>query len=372
MDTTCEALYNALRSDHISLALINLDGLSSRVVSEYPKRGAVGTRITADNPIQNQLRDEHQPITVTDHTAETDRIQAARAMVGDLGIKSLLLLPLLDTRAGYIGSISMGVERADHIFTADQIDIARTISSQIAVSLQNIRLLQSTQHQAAQLEQIAVFSRAVQRTLDVPELLEIGLTNIGRIISADHMAVIIQDTVNNRLRTVAWTDDTGAVQVNMQGGPAVSLEGTTAGRVWESKEPIHVTDLQHERDLSFTYRGDVRTVMAAPIRTRGVMIGIIELGHTMPDAYQPTDNTVFRQIVNQLAVAIENAESYAQSQRLAKSKALVNEISSQLQRQTEIDRLLGVTMHELGKALGARRARIHLSADAISEDIETE
>jgi GAF domain-containing protein len=372
MDTTCEALHTALRGDHISLALLNLDGQSSKVVSEYPKRGAVGTGISAENPIQTRLREAHRSITITNQTAEPDQLQAARGLVGNLGMNALLLLPLLDTRAGYIGSISMGVEREGYTFTEDQIDIARTITSQIAVSLQNIRLLQSTQHQATQLEQIATFSRAVQQTLDVAELLEIGLTNIGRIISADHMSVLINDTLTNRLRMVAWKEDTDEVQVNMQGGPVVDLEGTTAGRVWESKQSIFITDLQAEKDLTFTHRDDVRTVMASPIRTRGVIIGIIELGHTRPDAYQTMDNTVFRQIVNQLAVAIENAESYAQSQRLAKSKALVNEISSQLQRQTEIDRLLGVTMHELGKALGARRARIRLSADAISEDVERE
>jgi len=50
-----------------------------------------------------------------------------------------------------------------------------------------------------------------------------------------------------------------------------------------------------------------------------------------------------------------------QSQRLARSKALVNDISSQLQQQMEIEQLLDVTINELGKALGARKARIHLA-----------
>jgi GAF domain-containing protein len=69
---------------------------------------------------------------------------------------------------------------------------------------------------------------------------------------------------------------------------------------------------------------------------------------------------------NQLAVAIANAETYSQSQKLARNKVLANEIIAQLQRQTDVNSILSVTAQELGKALGAKHARIRLGMDVPS------
>ena len=73
---------------------------------------------------------------------------------------------------------------------------------------------------------------------------------------------------------------------------------------------------------------------------------------------------LFRQMTDQLAVAIENAEAYTQSQRQARNEALVNDIATRLQRQTDVQSMLDITLSEMGKALGARRARIRLATPA--------
>ena len=89
--------------------------------------------------------------------------------------------------------------------------------------------------------------------------------------------------------------------------------------------------------------------------------------------YQPVDYSIikgplgneaaFQQMSNQVAVALSNANAYARSQKVAQNKALANEIVAELQQQTEVESILQVTARELGKALGAKRARIRLSAD---------
>lgn len=43
-----------------------------------------------------------------------------------------------------------------------------------------------------------------------------------------------------------------------------------------------------------------------------------------------------------------------------RQKALVNDISNQLQQQSDMEQVLAITLNELGKALGAKRARIRL------------
>jgi GAF domain-containing protein len=108
----------------------------------------------------------------------------------------------------------------------------------------------------------------------------------------------------------------------------------------------------------------MRAALVELIFSRGVALGVVEIASKGATTYSETDVVIFKQVVNQIGIAIENAQAYMQSQRIARSKALVNEISTQLQRQVDIDSILNVTASELGRALGARRARIRLATQS--------
>src|SRR5690606_10316041 len=105
----------------------------------------------------------------------------------------------------------------------------------------------------------------------------------------------------------------------------------------------------------------VRSIMIAPIRFRGRGAGLIEVGSRHLHPYSETDVALFQQMITQFAVALENSEAYAQSQRAAKNQALVNAITAQLQRHSDAQQMMEAAIEELGKALGARRARVRLA-----------
>jgi hypothetical protein len=81
---------------------------------------------------------------------------------------------------------------------------------------------------------------------------------------------------------------------------------------------------------------------------------------------------LLQQMITQFAVALENAGAYAQSQRAAKNQALVNDITAQLQRNSDVQRMMEITLEELSKALGARRARARLSVQTDGQSSEAE
>jgi GAF domain-containing protein len=71
-----------------------------------------------------------------------------------------------------------------------------------------------------------------------------------------------------------------------------------------------------------------------------------------------------QQLCSQLAIALDNTEAFERSQRIARHKALANQIATRLQEQMEIEGILSTTIHELGRAVRARRARIRLGLQA--------
>ncbi|MBC7871718.1 MAG: GAF domain-containing protein [Chitinophagaceae bacterium] len=363
LDQTCQALVNALRIGHASIALMDDARQSAFVISEYPDMAAVGMEISPDNKLQAELRREMRPIVVNTANPDPRLQQNLLATLEKMGIVKLVLLPLVDARGEYIGTVTLDIFDENFQIDPNTLDIARTITAQIGVSLQNIRLLGDSQKQAQQFQQIAALGQLLQSTLEIDDILKIALTSITRIVSADHISVIMFDAAQNRLQAIASRD--GDILWVDRSGKAVEINGTTAGRVWRTGEGLRIGDLQKESQLRHTSREDVFSVMAQPIFARGVVLGLVEIASHLRDVYDATTAAIFQQLVSQLSVALENADAYGQSQRVAKSKALINDISSQLQRQVELEQMLDVTMSELGKALGARRARIRLSTPAL-------
>jgi GAF domain-containing protein len=367
-DNTCSSLYNVLGVDHINVTLYERSTNASQVISEYPDHASVGEIYSLDDPVQARLLTEKTPIIVEDITRSEINAKMFSALK-KIGIKTLILLPLLTSDEEFVGTIGLHFAGEGRI-PPETIDIARTLTSQIIIAMQNIQLLDASRRQAERMERIATFSRSVQASLEVEELLQTGIQGVREIIPSDYASVILYDVVAGRPRRVAWQEFPSRIVVSLQGGSFVDLPATTSGTVWKTQEMLFVPDHQSLGSLQFSGSRHVRSSLSVPIFSRGVIRGVMELGNNHHSAYTITDRFILQQLVNQLAIAVENAEAYQQSQRVAQSKALVNDISIKLQQQTSIEQILNVTMNELGQALGAKRGRIRLTPDGLNKNDE--
>ncbi|MDX2077677.1 MAG: GAF domain-containing protein [bacterium] len=359
MDKTVRALVDALNVDHAGVTLLTDGGDKAVVVSEYPKFGTLGLTFSAkDDEFQRKLRNQTQPIIVNNIETSGEISSETRDLLRKTNIKSIAILPLIDVRAGFIGSVGLDLYDEKHIFTSTMVDFARTITSQMAVTIQNIRLLQNTRRQARQMEAIAGFSQSLQAVLDIKELFYVALQNTQQVLSADRMMVLLFNATSNQWHRIASADG-ARVTVNMDDETLVPLDYTTGGQVIKTQRMFSGNDLG-KSDYKFTFDETMNSAISLPLMVRGVHVGVVEIGNHKSNAYTNTDSAIFQQLVSQMGIGLENAETYSQSQRLAKSKALVNDISSQLQQQSDIDQILSVTLNELGKAIGAKRARIRL------------
>lgn len=377
MEDSAQALVNALRLDHAMLVLINPDGSSATVVGEYPPGDLLNTRLDVNDLLQTEVRRFRNPVHISSISGHPEISETLRKGFEDLNLKSTTLIPLVDLRDQYIGLASLASETAGRTLTSENLDVARTITAQTIASYQNVRQLRNTQAQARQLQQLADFSQSIQSRLDVPSILDTVAVETPLILQLDHLEVLLYDSVSEKLYLAAEYDSSKGgkltfdtvVSATIGGyesvpGRLVTLDGTTAERAWFSRSPLHIRDVARETNLRHTLRPELRSALVELIFSRGVALGVVEIASKAASAYSETDIVIFKQVVNQIGIAIENAQAYMQSQRVARSKALVNEISTQLQRQVDIDSILNVTASELGRALGARRARIRLATQS--------
>jgi GAF domain-containing protein len=356
---SAQVLVRAVGVDHCGIVIFDESNDSAYVLGEYPRNGIAGMSIdTLTDPVNLELRRTKAAVLISagNWDVDTKTIQ----LLQRINAHTLFAIPLIDVRGNMIGSVGLEMHEEGRTFTSDMIALAQTMTAQLAIGLQNVRLLQEAQRRAEQLQRVAVFSQSVQATLDMVSIYEIAVAESTTMIAFDHLNIVQYDTERDQLRIVAQ-HYRGKTHVDLQNGPLVSIEGTPIGQVWVSRQLTYIPDMKANTDLRHSYV-ETRSLLVAPIFSRGLVRGAVEAGSQRVNAYNEADAAVFQQMVNQLTIAIENAEAYAQSQKLAQTKALAGEISAKLQRQVEMERMLDIAARELGKALGAKRARIRLGA----------
>jgi GAF domain-containing protein len=365
LDQSARVLTEAVGVEHCGIVLLNPQQTIGTVASEYPSLGTLGSQIDmSNNELFRLIQETRQPVIVNDLENDQRIIPATRELMQKLGIRAVAFLPLI-VQDRIFGSIGLDITSFERTFSLEMVNIAQTITTQLAIGLQNARLLSDTQHRADQLQRITAFSQSVQATLDLTNIFNLMLAQSAEMLPQDHISIALYDTAQSQLRTVAQYAD-GVTSVTLSGIESVPIKGHIA-KVWETWQLVHIEDARSAPEKIET-KANLRALMVAPMVTRGRIMGIVSVGSARAFAYTETDVAVFQQIVNQLSVAIENAEAFRQSQRVAKNESLVNDISTQLQRQMDIHSMLDVTVNELGKVLGARRARIRLGTNAPSAD----
>jgi GAF domain-containing protein len=76
------------------------------------------------------------------------------------------------------------------------------------------------------------------------------------------------------------------------------------------------------------------------------------------------DVDLLESIASQVAVALLNARSYAESESRANREILINQINSKILRTTRVEQALQVAIREVGRAVDAQRTSILLDIES--------
>ncbi len=142
---------------------------------------------------------------------------------------------------------------------------------------------------------------------------------------------------------------------------AAQVGGTTRGASgWtpRQKEAIQTGNVVTETT-------DGKVTFAVPVKLRNEILGAVEWTVEERRFNQSLLQTAV-ELVDRLALAIDNARLFEQSRRLVARERLVNEISRKLTTQTDVRQILQVAVRELGQALGTPETQISLNISETS------
>jgi GAF domain-containing protein len=356
-------LVGLLGIDHATVLLNEPEGVYGRVVSEFPEHGVVGQRIElASNPLIAQIMQSPEHIGhITDAQNDPRLPQPFREILATLGTQAMLVLPLM-VNGELIGTVGLDIYRKDQAFTDEMIVLAQAIITQMSVSVQNIRLLQQSEERVGQLQNVAALAQALHASLQLDAILNAMLTETPKLFPVDHMIIALYDPVVEQLKAVGQYE-VKRITIDLTHAPFVPIDTTLIGDVWRDGTPLRIDNTAQAGVRLRLQDARVRSVMVAPISLRDRLVGVTYIASLRSHAYTPADAALLEQVNGQLASAIENSEALAESQRAARSQAIVNTITAHLQQSSDLEEMITAAAQELGRALGARRARVVLTAD---------
>ncbi|MGB7341233.1 MAG: GAF domain-containing protein [Phototrophicaceae bacterium] len=358
LQKTSDILLDITDVDHVGIVM--REGDQAYVVSEAPSQGFIAYSIEmgADS-IHSLLEKTRVPIIVPDVEKDDVLPSLTKKSLIESNIQSIVILPMFDENDQLMGSVGL-----DYFSKRDNIDeniveIAQTVVTQVALSLQNIRLLSESQQKAQQLEQLTNFGQSLRAYLTLEEILQTTLNYAPSVIGAEYTSILLYDRSHNTIRNSAryFQDES---KITLDGTSITESDNSIALQAWTTHETVHINDLHAGWDWKHPLERELQSLVALPLRLAGVMLGVLEIGSLQAHHFNTTDLATMQQISNQLAIALSNATAYAQSQQVARNKTQANDIIAKLQQQLEVGDILNVTIQELGKAIGAKKARIRL------------
>ncbi len=96
--------------------------------------------------------------------------------------------------------------------------------------------------------------------------------------------------------------------------------------------------------------GSQATLLATPLKLRGQVIGALNIKF-LGSALGPDTIGLIEETANRLALALENARLYAETQKRAERDRLLGEISSRISTSFNIENIIRITAEEFGKIL---------------------
>jgi GAF domain-containing protein/HAMP domain-containing protein len=262
-------------------------------------------------------------------------------------------------RGEVVGKINILAEKPE-AWSADDREVLEAVADEVAVALEQMRLLEELQRRAAQLQTAAEVARDASGLLDVETLLARTVRLIRERFDYHHVAVFLIDEADEYAILAEASGPASEAMRSEQHQLRVGSE-SIIGSVTGTGEPYVADDVSTDPlHQAHPLLPDTRTELGIPLKAGDRVIGAIDVQHTIPHTFSADDIAVLQILADQLAVAIENARLFEETLRRAQREQTVSELTSEVRAHEDLSDMLATAVREMRQALGAKRSRIRL------------
>lgn len=271
-----------------------------------------------------------------DYTLSPSQLALYRQGTGGRLPISSLIIPI------QTGNFCPGVFVLDNFnkagsFTDEDKALLQSLAQQVALSLQNIDLVQATEERATQLESLTKISASMSANLRIDDLLPSILNQLAKIIDYDRATLWIY-----KAGDLISVDARGYAENDTRVGIAIpAREGIAIQEILDTGQLISVPDIRDDNRFRLLGdAGDYFSWLGIPLLFNDEVLGLMELEKEDVGFYDLARIQIGATFASQAAAALENARLFQDSQdRAAELNLLTENLENRvIERTAELER----------------------------------
>lgn len=263
--------------------------------------------------------------------------------------KSKLIVPIIhqDELFGILFLL-----RARRKWHSEEINLVQSIADQISVSIKNAKLYEDTTSKNTKISVLNEILKSINSSLILDDVFYTIGREIKRLIDFDRASIAILEDETRQVKLFARIKSTGEIEI-LRSGPLIA-KGTAIGWAIDNLKPIliNMSETDEFTDTFTLKQSGIKTAIIIPMITKGKVTGIFYIGSQYEETYSDAEVEIMSQIAGQIAVAVENAKLYWQTQTQALKETLINQIVSSIRKSLILKDVFESTARELTLALG--------------------
>jgi formate hydrogenlyase transcriptional activator len=258
-----------------------------------------------------------QPVVVS-HLNTKDFPSPIMELALAAGYKSSVNVPLIfqgvALGAAFIGS------RTESAFSDADAQLFSNIALQLAISVENALNFERAERERERCQLLLEINNAVVSSLDLRDLLKVISQCLRQVIPHDASLLTLYESESAQLRVHAL-DSQARAKAPFEEGVLIAMEGTPEGEAINSRRPVLVgpqVDLKRFSSpwVRQAFEDGVRSGVAMPLISHNRALGALSVVSLREDAFNNADVELLSQCASQIAIAVENALSYRETERL--------------------------------------------------------
>jgi len=248
-----------------------------------------------------------RPVIVPD-TGKDRRFAHRFDRITGFKTKSILAVPLkVNNRV--IGSIEV-LNPIGKPFSRDSMEMLASLSSQVAIGIENVRLLEETKERFSEMSALFDVSHIITSSLAQETLLKSIMRSALKMLEVEAISLLLVDEVSGELVFKVALGEKGQQIKEFR----IPIDETSiAGWVAKNGKPLIVNDVEKDPRFNPGYGQKVgfrtKSILCVPMKMGERIIGVAEAINKLKGAsFIPADQELFLTVANQIAIATENTK----------------------------------------------------------------
>jgi PAS domain S-box-containing protein len=278
------------------------------------------------------------------------------ATAGRLPVSSLLIP--IQTGERTLGVLLLDNFNTPAIFTVDDEALLLSLTQQVALSLENVRLVLASQERATQLQALTNVSADLTSSLKSSQLVAGLLDHLHDVLTYDTAILWLREEECMSVAAARGFPDN-----EERVGLTVTIsDSALLAEMNRTSHGIVVSDVRSDARFPILLEAGRLSWLGIPLVSKGEVEGVIALEKTEANYFTLELVQLVTTFASQAAVALENARLYEESLRRAaeldersQRLALLNRLSADLSGSLNDEQILRLTAEELQRALSVKK-----------------